>query len=211
MFSLIGVLCTGIFLAIAGSVLGFKVLKHLDMRQPYNNVAIIVLNILAFVIGGYLMQQYQFSSIVIIRNWILLYGLNILCLIDYQKRIIPNRALMILLAARTLCLIVEVFLLPEHLEILISSLIGLVGGAALFLFAGIICKSSIGMGDVKLVAVTGYFLGFQVLMSTLIITMLLTLIAGIIVLIKAKQGLKTTLPFAPFMMAGTLTAVLLGF
>ena len=66
------------------------------------------------------------------------------------------------------------------------------------------------MGDVKLVGTAGYYLGFQVLMSDLIVTMAFMLLVGAGGLLSKKISLKTELPFAPFLAAGTILTLLAG-
>ena len=93
---------------------------------------------------------------------------------------------------------------------MLSACTGLVGGGGLLLLTVFFAKKGIGMGDVKLVGIAGYYLGFQVLMSDLIITMVLMLLAGAGGLLTKKISLKTELPFAPFLAAGTILTLLAG-
>ena len=79
------------------------------------------------------------------------------------------------------------------------------------MLAGLVTKRGMGMGDVKLIAVMGYYLGFQVLMSSLILTLTLTVAGGILILVLKKGTLHTEMPFAPFAAAGTIITILMGF
>ena len=80
----------------------------------------------------------------------------------------------------------------------------------LFFLTSRVMKNGIGMGDVKLIAVLGYYLGFQVLMSDMVISLLLTVVGGLTSLLIQKKSLRSELPFAPFVATGTMITILLG-
>ena len=200
-----------VFGVIGGVFFGRYQLMRWKLWEGKQKLYLIAGCVLIFGGAGYLNGQYGYHILKILRYWILLYGLLLLGMLDQQRKIIPNRALLALLGVRTLLFIPEgICFFQLAGELLISSFAGLFGGLVLFLAAGIIARSGIGMGDVKLIAVTGYFLGFKVLMSSLIITMVLTVLGGIITLVFKKAGLRSEMPFAPFVFWGTLTAVILG-
>ena len=112
--------------------------------------------------GAVLMQKYGYHMLKILRYWMILYALFLLSFVDYKKRIIPNKILLILLGTRMIFLAAECICFPEiWFEILISSFCGLFGGGLLFLIAGLIARKGLGMGDVKMIAVTGFYLGFR--------------------------------------------------
>ena len=67
------------------------------------------------------------------------------------------------------------------------------------------------MGDVKLMAVQGFYLGSQTMISSLVLTMVFTIITGLSLVAVKKASLKAELPFGPFVAAGTAVTLLLGF
>lgn len=108
---------------------------------------------------------------------------------DYQKRIIPDNAVLLL----SLCAVVKVVLRQSTW---ISALTGgLTIGALLLILA--VHTDSLGGGDIKLSAAIGSFFGFGTGLLILIVSLLLLLICG-----KAKKA--ETLPFAPFALAGVV-------
>lgn len=148
----------------------------------------------------------------IIRYWGLMYALLLLALLDSEKKVIPNRALLVLLGIRTVLMVGECICFPQLcMEIVMSAALGMAGGGLLFLLAGLLAGRGIGMGDVKLIGIMGYFAGFQVLMSDLIITLTLTVLAGLTALVLKKASLRSELPFAPFAAVGTMITILMGF
>ena len=201
--------------AAAGTILGYffgeKQLAQWEMTGKKCRIALLAGIGLIFWPGAFLMQQYDYHLLKILRYWILLYALLLLSFVDYKKRIIPNRALLVLMGVRTVLLAAECVCFPEvWLEILVSSFCGLFGGGFLFLLAGFIARKGLGMGDVKMIAVTGFYLGFQVLMSDLVLSLLLTVMGGLFNLIIRKRSMKSEMPFAPFLALGTWFAILLG-
>lgn len=169
-------------------------------------------SVLIFGAGCWFMMVYEYHLLKIVRYWLLMYGLLLLAFLDAEKKIIPNQALLVMTGTRTILLIGECICFPElYFEILVSAFIGLLGGGLLFLIPGILMKKGIGMGDVKLAAVIGYYLGFQVLMSNLMITLTLTVLAGVTALIVKKASPYSEIPFVPFAAVGTIITILMGF
>lgn len=158
------------------------------------------------------MKLYSYHILKLFRYWGLMYALLLLALLDAGKKVIPNRALLILLGIRTVLMVGECICFPQICtEIVISAAIGMAGGGLLFLLAGLLVGKGIGMGDVKLIGVMGYFLGFQVLMSDLVITLTLTVLSGLTALVLKKASIRSELPFAPFAAVGTMITILMGF
>lgn len=202
-------------IAVAGMILGYcfgtNQLVKWEMTEQKSRIALVIGMGLIFVPGAFLMQQYGYHLLKIIRYMILLYALLLLSFVDYKKRIIPNRVLLVMMGVRTVLWAAECISFPQvWTEILISSFCGLFGGGFLFLFAGFIARKGLGMGDVKMIAVTGFYLGFQVLMSDLILSLLFTVLGGLFNLVIRKKSMKSELPFAPFLALGTWVAILLG-
>lgn len=167
---------------------------------------------IVFLPGGYLMLVYGYHILKIIRYWMLMYGLLLLSMVDCNRRVIPNKALLVMAGLRTVLLGAECLCFPQlSMELLASSLTGLIGGGLIFILAALIARRGIGMGDVKMIAVMGYYLGFRVLMSSLIIILTLTVIGGIGVVMLRKVSLRSEMPFAPFVAVGTVITILMGF
>jgi leader peptidase (prepilin peptidase)/N-methyltransferase len=79
-----------------------------------------------------------------------------------------------------------------------------------FLLAGaLLSPSGLGMGDVKLGLLLGAALGRSVLAALLVAFALLLVGAVVLVARGGRGGLKTMLPFAPFLAAGGVAALLL--
>jgi leader peptidase (prepilin peptidase) / N-methyltransferase len=128
-----------------------------------------------------------------------------IALIDLDHRIIPNRiTLPAAVAAIAIGLATEPSGVPEQL------IAGALAGGFLLLFA-LAYPRGMGMGDVKLAAVLGLFLGRSVAVA-----MLAAVIAGTVVgtMIMARLGVergrKTAVPFGTFLAFGGVLAVVAG-
>jgi len=126
-------------------------------------------------------------------------------LIDLDHRIIPNRLLApFAVLAVALGLALDPAYVPEQL-------IAAVAGGGFFLAAAMAYPKGMGMGDVKLVAVLGLYLGRAVAPA-----IFFGLIAGVAVgaVIMARlgreAGRKTAVPFGPFLAMGAVLAFFVG-
>ena len=96
-----------------------------------------------------------------------------------------------------------------------ASLAGIiVGGGSLLLIAGVYRwvrhEEGRGMGDVKMLAMIGAFLGWKLMLLTLVLSSLLGSIVGIVMIAGKKGDMKYALPFGTFLAAGALVATLVG-
>jgi leader peptidase (prepilin peptidase) / N-methyltransferase len=125
-------------------------------------------------------------------------------LTDLERRIIPNR---VLIVAAVLGLAIfgisDPSSLPERLAC------GLGAGGVLFV-AALAYPGGMGMGDVKLAAVMGLFLGIEVI-PALLIGLLAGSVVGIAMMIReGAAARKKAIPFGPFLALGGVTALFAG-
>jgi leader peptidase (prepilin peptidase)/N-methyltransferase len=126
-------------------------------------------------------------------------------LIDLEHRIIPNR---ITALGAVLAIVLGLALDPAgEPERVISG----AGAGGFLLLAALAYPGGMGMGDVKLAAVMGLFLG-RAVGAAVLIALLAGLLAGAFVIARkgARAGRKTAVPFGPFLALGALVAVFAG-
>ena len=92
-----------------------------------------------------------------------------------------------------------------------ASLIGIVaGGGSLLLIAELYRlirrEEGLGMGDVKMLALIGAFLGWKLMLLTLVLSSLLGSVIGIAMIAGRKGDMKYALPFGTFLSAAALIA-----
>jgi leader peptidase (prepilin peptidase)/N-methyltransferase len=126
-------------------------------------------------------------------------------LIDLDHRIIPNKLTLLgAVAAPAIVLAVAPDDLAEHL-------IAGVAAGGFFLLAVLAYPRGMGMGDVKLAAVLGLFLGRAVGPAVFVALLSGTLVGAAVIARKgAREGRKTAVPFGPFLALGAVVALFAG-
>lgn len=139
---------------------------------------------------------------------ILTFALIVLFAIDLELQILPN--------AITLPGILVGFLFslvgPPGWR---DSLIGIVvGGGVLYAIAGayylVRREEGLGMGDVKMLAMLGAFLGWRAVLLTLVLASFSGALIGVVMMITSRGGLRYALPFGTFLAIGAMVAMLAG-
>ncbi|MFL5819522.1 MAG: prepilin peptidase [Solirubrobacteraceae bacterium] len=131
--------------------------------------------------------------------------LGAVTLTDLERRTIPDR---ILLPAAVLAVAILGLAAPEELP---EHFLAGLGAGGFLLAAALVRPGGMGMGDVKLAAVMGLYLGRMVAPA-----MLFALLAGTAVgaLIVARRGLregrKAALPFGAFLALGGVLGMVVG-
>ena len=135
-------------------------------------------------------------------------ALIVLFVTDLQHKILPN---VITLPGIVIGFACSVFLPPGW----VSSVIGiLVGGGVLFAIAEAYYRvrgqEGLGMGDVKLLAMIGAFLGWKLVLLTLVFASFTGSLAGGMLIASGKGSMKYALPFGTFLAVGALLAATWG-
>ena len=135
-------------------------------------------------------------------------ALIVLFVTDLQHKILPN---VITLPGIVIGFICSVFLPPGWM----SSLIGLViGGGFLLAIAEAYYRlrgqEGLGMGDVKLLAMIGAFLGWKLVLLTLVFASFTGSLAGGLLIASGRGGMKYQLPFGTFLAVGAVLAATWG-
>jgi leader peptidase (prepilin peptidase)/N-methyltransferase len=126
-------------------------------------------------------------------------------LIDYDHRIIPNKlTLPAAIVAIGIGLVTRPAGVPEQL------ISGAAAGGFLLVFA-LAYPRGMGMGDVKLAAVLGLFLGRSVAVAMLSGVLIGAIVGGVVMArVGVSAGRKTAVPFGPFLALGGVIALLVG-
>jgi prepilin signal peptidase PulO-like enzyme (type II secretory pathway) len=103
------------------------------------------------------------------------------------------------------------FLFGMRENVFINHLAGFAVGALLFGFLVAFTRGrGMGMGDVKLGAVLGILLGWPDAMISFALAFIIGSIFGIVYILRRNGGLKSVLPFGPFLALGALTVCFFG-
>ena len=126
-------------------------------------------------------------------------------LIDLDHRIIPNTLTLTgAIVAPAILALTAPGAIPEHL-------LAAAAGGGFFLVAVLAYPRGMGMGDVKLAAVLGLFLGRAVGPAVFVALIAGTLVGAAVIARKgAQEGRKTAVPFGPFLALGGVVALFWG-
>lgn len=126
-------------------------------------------------------------------------------LIDLEHRIIPNRiTLPAAVAAVAIGAALDLRGVPEQL-------IAGAGAGGFLLFFVLAYPRGMGMGDVKLAAVLGLYLGRSVAVAILAGVLLGTVVGAVVMArVGVAKGRKTAVPFGPFLAVGGLIGLFAG-
>jgi leader peptidase (prepilin peptidase)/N-methyltransferase len=125
--------------------------------------------------------------------------------IDLDHRIIPNRLLAI---GAVVALALVAALQPDDL---LEHVVAAAAAGGFLLVAALAYPAGMGMGDVKLAAVLGLFLGAAVA-PAMFVAMLAGSVVGALIIARkgAREGRKTAIPFGPYLAFGGVVGVLCG-
>lgn len=134
----------------------------------------------------------------------------LLALIDLGHRLLPNRVVLPALGAGVLLLLVAAGLDGDW------TAFARAGAAAAVLFAvflvlALVAPAGLGMGDVKLAAVVGLYLGWISWRAVVLggaAGFVVQAVAALVLLAARRVGRKGELPFGPAMLIGALLALL---
>jgi leader peptidase (prepilin peptidase) / N-methyltransferase len=140
----------------------------------------------------------------IVIDWVFVTMLAVITLTDFEQRIIPNK---VLLPGAILCLAIAAPTDPGGLpERFIAAA---VAGGILFLVV-LAYPKGMGLGDFKLTATMGLFLGSAVAPAVLIALLIGSLVGIALIVRHGSQARKMTIPFGPFLAFGGAVAMLVG-
>jgi leader peptidase (prepilin peptidase)/N-methyltransferase len=134
--------------------------------------------------------------------------LIVLFAIDLEHHLLPN---VITLPGIVVGLAFSAMLPPG----LVDALLGVIaGGGILWLIGEAYYRYSgqegMGGGDVKMLAMIGAFLGWKLVILTLVLSSFLGAIIGVLVIAIRRGGMKYALPYGTFLSLAALTASLVG-
>ncbi|HVC18451.1 MAG TPA: prepilin peptidase [Vicinamibacterales bacterium] len=135
-------------------------------------------------------------------------ALIVLMLIDLDHRILPNS---ITLPGVGVGLLFSLTAPPGWVDSLIGALVG--GGLLLAIakiYSWVRHEEGLGMGDVKMLAMIGAFLGWKLMLVTLVLSSFAGAAVGLILIALRRGDMKYALPFGTFLALGALVAGTVG-
>lgn len=130
--------------------------------------------------------------------------LAIVTLTDLERRIIPNK---VLIAGAAVCLAIAIPTDPGGLP---ERAIAAAGAGGFFFLAALAYPKGMGLGDVKLAATMGLFLGRAVAPAILAALLLGSLVGLALLARHGGAARKMAIPFGPFLALGGVIGLLAG-
>jgi len=172
----------------------------ISIRYPIVEVVTMVL----FVIHLYV---FDWTMLMAVRL-VFACAMIVLFAIDLEHHLLPN---VITLPGIVAGLLASTVLPPGIVDALIGALVGggvlWLIGEAYYRYAG---QEGMGGGDVKMLAMIGAFLGWKLVLVTLVLSSVAGSAIGLLVIAIRRGGLKYALPFGTFLALGALAASLAG-
>lgn len=172
--------------------------RNLKKLLPYAGLPVIL-------VVFWLVRRGNTDAQIILLRAVLLAFAYAASVTDIREKRVPNLLVGIMLLLWLCIMLPQLFIRPqEALILLISGLIGFAVSAVVFLLVYFISRGGLGGGDVKLMAVSGLYLGFNGVLPTMLYgSILAALTAGILILCR-KMGRKDSFPLVPFLFLGML-------
>lgn len=125
-------------------------------------------------------------------------------LTDLERRIIPNK---ILIAGAIACIVIA---LPTDPGGMSERLIAAAAAGGLLFVVALAYPGGMGLGDVKLIATMGLFLG-RAVAPAFLVALLAGSLVGLVLLVRhGSDARKMAIPFGPFLALGGVIAMLAG-
>ncbi|MCL2461658.1 MAG: A24 family peptidase [Defluviitaleaceae bacterium] len=128
---------------------------------------------------------------------------------DIKQRRIPNKLVVTGLIAAFLLTAAQ-SLLARDLSPALQAVFGLLAGGLPLAAVVLLTKDGMGMGDMKLMAMAGAFLGWQRALAALAIGVLAGGAFALILILLKKKTLRAEIPFGPFLAVGVIVAAFFG-
>lgn len=126
---------------------------------------------------------------------------------DLRDKRVPNKLTGAMLGAWVLVLTPQLFYRTEYaLMLLLSGGIGFLLAGVVFLIVYLVSRKGLGGGDVKLMAVSGLYLGVDVL-PVMLYGSVFSAVTGFGLLLAKKIGRRDAIPLVPFLYVGMLIVI----
>ncbi|HEY7497190.1 MAG TPA: prepilin peptidase [Vicinamibacterales bacterium] len=172
----------------------------ISIRYPIVELLTMGIFVLHYVVFG--------LDILLVPRLLFACAMIVLFAIDLEHHLLPN---VITLPGIVVGLAFSAMLPPGFLEAVIGVLAGggilWLIGEAYYRYSG---QEGMGGGDVKMLAMIGAFLGWKLVILTLVLSSLLGSMIGIAVIIARRGGMKYALPYGTFLSLAALVASLYG-
>ncbi|GAB6117617.1 A24 family peptidase [Thermoanaerobacter brockii subsp. lactiethylicus] len=125
--------------------------------------------------------------------------------IDIEHRIVPNKIILVGFIGGI------IFRVLMYNYGFIDYIMGLVLGGGILLLISLISGGEMGGGDIKLMALIGFFIGWKLTILVLFLSVIIGALGGVILVALKIKGRKDYIPFAPYISIAWLISILYGY
>ena len=93
---------------------------------------------------------------------------------------------------------------------IVSSLIGGLAGLVIFIIIALISRGGMGQGDIKMVGLIGFIVGYPLIFVPLFIAIVIGGVVALLMIIARIKSRKQSIAFGPFLSIGAMSAILWG-
>jgi leader peptidase (prepilin peptidase)/N-methyltransferase len=133
--------------------------------------------------------------------------LIVVTFIDLKHQIIPNGLILVILGLGVINLIYQTLVLGHHWSFWV---IGFFAASLPLYIMALIHPKGMGGGDIKFMAVAGFFIGWRLILLTLFLGAIYALFYAAFLLLLRKPLKGIQIPFGPFLSLGILTSLFAG-
>lgn len=182
---------------------------RISLRYPLVELATGLLTLALFIKFGLTMEFFLY--------FILLFLLFAIAQIDLEKRIVPNKLVLIGLIFGLLLYLPQIISIVTYIPPVFTAarpvtdgLIGLLLGGGIMLIIFLVSRGGMGAGDIKLMALIGFYVGVRGTALVMLFGFFFGALVGVTYMILGKLTRKDALPFAPYLSLATLVEVFWG-
>lgn len=171
--------------------------RHCGTKLSVQYPVIESLNGLVY-LGVFLYLGFSWEAVMIsvLFSFMLIIGM-----IDYSHQIIPDKILVVLMVLSLIYVLV-------YSKTYVDSIIGFFAVSTLFYIIAVFSK--MGGGDIKLMAVGGFLLGWKLILVALMIGSIIGSVIGLTLIGLKVIDRKQVVPYGPFLCSGIFIASLFG-
>jgi leader peptidase (prepilin peptidase)/N-methyltransferase len=160
----------------------------------------------------------------LVLHWLMVAGFIVLTFVDFDEKIIPNSVTFPGMVAGLIASFAVPTLvarypanLPDisHWKGLLQGGIGLVAGGGIMWLIAVVGKAAckkeaMGGGDLKLMAMIGAYMGWQLVLLVLFVSALVGTLVGVTLIVVRRAGWSSQIPFGPYIVLAALVAFFVG-
>ncbi len=153
---------------------------------------------------------YQMPVIHVLKRVCVVAVLWPIAISDFQEYRIPNKLVLLGFALRVLLLVAELFACTDSVgSVVVNDLVAVAGSTGVCIVCMLLSRGSLGMGDLKLVMFMSALLGVEGIIASMFVSIFFSAVVAVGLLLFRRKSRKDAIPFAPFVLAGTIVSLIL--